>query len=150
MSTLVVFEVEGLRLALPLDQVLRVVRSVEITPLPAGPEIVRGVINLHGEVVAVIDARLRFRLPQRPLSIHDQFVIARARERILALIVDSVDGIRECPPEDGAKGDAIVPGLEYVSGVVRLGDGLVVIHDLDTFLSLAEGRDLDRALAQHG
>ena len=149
-AALLVFAIEEMRLALRLSQVQRVLRSVEITPLPAAPEIVHGVINLRGLIIAVVDVRPRFGLQKRSISIHDQLVIARAKERTLALVADSVDGVREVSPAEQVDGRDIASGLEYVAGVVRYRDGLVVIHDFDTFLSAAEERALDGALARHG
>jgi len=145
---LLVFHVGGLRLALRLSQVQRVLRSVEVTPLPAAPEIVRGVIDVQGLVIAVIDVRPRFGLPLRAISIHDQLVIARAKEKTVALIAGAVDGIRECSPDEYVDSVNIAQGLDAVAGIVRFADGLVVIHDLDTFLSAAEERELDDALAR--
>ena len=58
---IVVFALDEPRYALPLSAVERVVRAVEITPLPKAPEIVLGVINMQGQVVPAVDIRKRFR-----------------------------------------------------------------------------------------
>lgn len=59
---------DGQRYALSLAQVERVIRAVEITPLPQAPEIITGVINVRGRVIPVVDIRKRFRLPVRESS----------------------------------------------------------------------------------
>jgi purine-binding chemotaxis protein CheW len=61
--------------------------------------------------------------------------------------VDEVAGVAECAEADLVEPDAVVPGTALVRGIAKLADGLVVIHDLDAFLSLDEERTLDRALA---
>src|SRR5277367_233894 len=70
-SHLVVFDLEEQRYALRLSAVEQVVRAVEITPLPKAPEIIRGVVNVHGRVVPVYHIRARFRLPEREIDLSD-------------------------------------------------------------------------------
>lgn len=134
------------RYGLPLASVERVVRAVEVTPLPKAPEIVLGVIDVQGRVIPVIDIRRRFRLPERALALTDQFVIARTARRPLALVVDAVTDVVTCAGPDLTGTDGILPGVEYVEGVAKLADGLTLIHDLEKFLSLEEETSLDRAL----
>ncbi|TAK42465.1 MAG: purine-binding chemotaxis protein CheW [Betaproteobacteria bacterium] len=144
---LLALRLEGQRYGLPLASVERVVRSVEITPLPKAPEIVLGVINVRGRVIAVVDVRKRFRLPQRETALSDSLVIARTPARAVALLADAVTGVVECAENEAVPAPAIVPGMEYVEGVAKLGDGMVLIHDLARFLSLDEERRLDEAIA---
>ncbi len=130
--------------ALHLSAVQRTVRTVEITPLPKAPDIVLGIINVQGEVIPVVDIRKRFRLPLREMRLSDQIIIARTSRRTVALLADEAGEILERPEVVDAQ--RVVPGMEYVKGVVKLEDGMVLIHDLDTFLSLDEEAALDDAL----
>jgi purine-binding chemotaxis protein CheW len=91
--------------------------------------------------------RRRFRLPERDIALTDQLVIAHTRQRPVALVADAVDGIFEYAEPDIVGAETILPGLEYIDGVVKLGDGLILIHNLDRFLSLEEAATLDRAMA---
>lgn len=133
------------RYALRLDAVERAVRIVEITPLPQAPDIVLGVVNLHGHIVPVVDTRKRFGLPARRLTLDDHLIIARTPNRLLALLVDRVDHAIECAAADVTAAAEILPGMGYVDGVAKLADGTVLIHDLATFLSLEETTRLDAA-----
>ena len=90
---IVLFSLEELRYALYLSDVVKVERAVEITPLPKAPQVVSGVINYHGEIIPVIDIRKLFRLPQRDIHLEDQFIIARTSQRLVVLVVDSVNGV---------------------------------------------------------
>lgn len=141
------FALDDRAYALRLAAVERVARMVAVTPLPKAPEIVMGVVNVRGRIVPVFDIRRRFRLPAREISVSDQLVIARTARRPAALAADAVSGVREYPDEAVVEAERVLPGLEYVEGVVKLADGLILIHDLDKFLSLDEGESLDRALA---
>lgn len=133
------------RYALRLDAVERAVRIVEITPLPQAPDIVLGVVNLHGQIVPVVDTRKRFGLPARRLTLDDHLIIARTPNRLLALLVDRVDHAIECAAADVTAAAEILPDMGYVAGVAKLADGTVLIHDLATFLSLEETTRLDAA-----
>lgn len=143
---IIAFLLDERRYALPLAAVQRVVRAVEITPLPKAPEIVSGVINVQGQIVPVVNIRRRFRLPECALMPGDQIIIARTSNRTVAFIADTANGVIECPAERFVTAAAIVPGLEYVKGVAKLEDGMILIHDLDSFLSLEEARSLDNAM----
>ncbi len=120
---------------------------VEISPLPKAPEIVLGVIDVGGLIVPVFDVRQRFRLPARAADPHDQILLARTALGTAALIVDEVFGVVESAPGSITPPQEIVPGLEFVSGVYRQSDGMILIHDLETFLSVEETTALDEALA---
>ncbi len=136
------------RYALHLSAVERIVRVVAITPLPQAPSVVLGIINVHGRVVPVIDLRRRLQLPQRPPRLSDQLIIAHSARRPLALVADAVVGVVACPLDAVVPPGAVLPRVGYVAGIVKLPGELVLIHDLDTFLSLDEEQTLARALPQ--
>jgi len=143
---LVVFLLDGQRYALPLSCVTRIVCAVEVMPIPNAPAIVFGAINLQGSVIPVLDVRQRFQLRRREIGVADQFLIAQTLWRSVALVVDEAQGLVECDASNVVNPNLITPGLEQFQGVVKLDDGLVLIHDLDKFLSLDEARALDEAM----
>lgn len=147
---LVVFLLEEQRYAVRLGVVERVVRAVAIDPLPQAPAIVSGAVNVGGRVVPVVDLRRRFRLPARAARIEDHLVIARTSRRRLAFLVDRVAEVMELPAGALVAAAQVAPQLNYVEGVATLADGLLFVHDLDTFLSLEEAQVLDEAVAAEG
>lgn len=146
-KSLIIFSLDEQRYALRLFVVERIVRVVEFTPLPQAPEIVLGVINVRGAVMPVVNLRKRFRLPERDLNLSDHLIIAHTAKRAVALVVDAVRGVMERWEEDTTVADRILPDLAYVEGVVKLEDGLMLIHNLDTLLSLEEEKTLEQAMA---
>jgi purine-binding chemotaxis protein CheW len=145
-SQCVVFTLDERLYGVRLSAVSRVVHAVEITPLPKAPPIVIGVINLGGRIIPVVNIRRRFRLPERDLELTDQLVVARASRhdaqedggRLLAFVVDAVIGVQDLPAAETIAAETILPGLEHLEGVAKTEQGLVLIHDLGTFLSLEE------------
>jgi purine-binding chemotaxis protein CheW len=146
---LLVFKLDGLRFALHLAAVERIERAVEITPLPGIPENVVGIINLKGQIVPVFNVRKGFHLPEREVDPRDQLIFAHTSRRPVALVVDAVGEVIERGDSDVVASGEILPGLEYVEGVAKLADGIVMIHDLDRFLSLQEESALAEALKPH-
>jgi len=143
---LVVIVLDEQRYALRLAAVERIARMVEITPLPAAPSAVSGMVNVQGRILPVYDLRQRFGLPQREIALTDQFIIARTARRPVALVADAVTEVVTCAEPDLIAAENILPGVAYMEGVLKLKDGLILIHNLDKFLSLEEEQALDQAL----
>ena len=146
---IVIFSVENQRYALPLSAVDRVVRAVEVTPLPEGPDVVCGAVNVQGRIIPVINLRRRLGLDEREILISDQFIIARASKWSIALIVDSVNGVISQSGTDVIDSNEIVPGMKYIEGVVKFGDEMVMVHNLERLLSLEEERALEYAITRN-
>jgi purine-binding chemotaxis protein CheW len=145
---LVVFSLDDQRYGLPLPAADRVLPMVAVSPLPGCPDVVLGAINLHGTVIPVLDLRRRLGLPAGEYGPAARLLVARTPHRTVALPVDEVSGVADVPVEDVVPPDAVIPGIGHVSGIAALADGLLLIHDLETFLSIEEERQLAAALAQ--
>ncbi len=144
----VVFSLDGQRYALHLSDVERIIRVVEITSLPKAPDIVLGIVNVEGQIIPVVNIRKRFRLPKRELNLSDVLIIAQIPRRTVALVADDVSGVIEGSGQDITEAKEILPRMEYVKGVVKLKDGMILINDLENFLSLEEEKALDDAMAK--
>ncbi len=139
----VCFALEGQRYALPLQSVSRIVHAAEVTPLPLAPEGVAGALDVGGRILPVFNLRRRLHLPDRPMRLDDQFVIAHTPRRPVALVVDRALGLIEAQPVEDA---ALAPNPPHLRGVLSLPDGLVLIQDLEDFLSAEEDQALESAL----
>lgn len=144
---LLVFTIDEQRYALHLHAVERVISAVETTHLPKAPEIVVGVVNVQGRVIPVVNIRKRFRLPDKETDLSDQLIIANTEKWPVALLTNGVSGVIEQSEEGVIASEKILPGMEYVEGVVKLEDGLVLIHNLDKFLSLEEEEAISNRLS---
>ena len=142
----VVFALDEKRYALRLFAVEKIVHAVEITPLPKAPEIVYGIINAQGRIIPVVNIRKRFRLPEREIDINDQFIITNTSRNTVVLVADAVSGVVERSEQEMTTTDKIVTGMGHVEGVVKLKDDMILILDLDKFLSLDEEEKLKAAM----
>lgn len=144
---IVLFSLEVPRYALYLTEIERIIQAVEITPLPKAPDIVLGVINFQGKIIPVIDIRKRFNLVPRELMLEDQFLIVHTSKRELAIVVDAVAGIFELDKFQVVDTDTKFPYADYLSGIAKIGTDIVLINDIDKFISLDEEKILDNILS---
>lgn len=142
----IVFILDDQRYAVHLPAVEKVVRMVHITPLSSAPDIVLGVVSIHGRITPVINLRQRFNLPRREIALTDMLIFAHTERRAVALVADAVTGVVDCLEHNLILAEEILPGLNYLEGIIKFKDGLILIHNLDKFLSLEEEKSLDLAL----
>jgi purine-binding chemotaxis protein CheW len=142
----VVFSLDAGRYALPLHCVERIVRAVQVTSLPQAPAVVLGVIDVAGRVLPVFNLRQRFGLPERDIDPADQFLIARTAARTVVLVIDTASGVLEQPTAAMIDAGKLAPGLAHLRGVIATTDDLVLIQDLEAFLSTDEAEALDAAM----
>lgn len=145
-NQVVVFNIDDKNFALYLKVVRRILPSVEITPLPGAPKVVLGIINLEGEVIPVFNTRLRFQFKMKEMELSDRLIIVQTKKRNVALLVDDVKDVIEIIGEDLVMSGDILPGQKYIDGVIKLEDSLILIHDVDKFLSLYEEEKLNNAI----
>lgn len=145
---LVTFSVGGRRMALALGSVERVVAMVEVTPLPHAPDVVLGAVDVAGEAVPVFDVRRRLGLDGDAYGADAVLMLAHTDRRAVAVAADAIGEVREIDPAAVAPADALAPGLEHLAGVAALDDGLLLIQDLDAFLTADEERRLALAEAE--
>ena len=146
-NKIVIFTLGETRCALSLSRVEKVIRAVEISQLPKAPEIVLGIINYAGKLVPVIDVRRRFRFSPQEFSMDNRFILARTASRLVALIVDAVDEIAGLTSEEMVSTEQEIPFAEHLKGVAKIKGNLIMIYDLDQFLSFDEEQSLNSAIS---
>ncbi len=143
---IVTFTIDELMLALPLSSVKRVIHAVEITRLPRVPEIVAGIINVRGQIIPVVDIRKRIGLRRHELSPSDSFIIANTGTLDVAILADTIQDVRTLLPGQLSDAGEALPFAELLSGVAKIENGLILIYNLNRFLSLEEEKELISAM----
>ncbi len=141
MKQLVVFSIEKQQFALRLSVVKKIIRAVEIIPLPNSPEIILGTINIHGKLTPVISVRKRLGLKEKEINLNDHLIIASISEKDIALLVDNVRGVIALPEQKLALTEKIITNIKHPKGTVKLTDGTIFICNLEEFISLKEKRN---------
>lgn len=118
------FDVAGETYGLPIGAVTEIVGMPRLMPVPGVPAWIKGVTNLRGRVVPLMDVRLRFGLAERPYDDRTVVIVLDVDEASLGLIVDSVGEVSPVPPSGEAARTS-----RLVTGMGQLGDRTVVLLD---------------------
>ena len=125
--------------------VQEIIRPAPVTEVPNTPRFVEGVINLRGKVVPVIDLRKRLNIPTIEADKATRIIIIELEKRITGFVVDSVSKVITVPAGSvqGAP-DMIMSGVEseYITGVSRIDDRLIILLDFSKILTAGEQRQL--------
>ncbi len=132
----VTFRLGEEQFGVPIGAVQEIVRLPEVTPVPEAPWFVEGVINLRGRIIPVIDLGRRLRLPDRPRTRKTRILIVEMDRRQVGLIVDAASEVLRLPPNAVEPPPPMISGIgvEYITGVGKLGDHLLVLLDLGRVL----------------
>lgn len=138
-----VFAVDGARHALRVSGIEKVELAVEPTPLPDAPPDIIGAIDWRGRILPVLSMRRRLHAPDRPPATGDRLVIVSYPRRRLALLVDEIVEVRPLEPGDFAAAATISEGLGCVAGAGHDGEGIILIHDPEAFLTAGDEARLE-------
>src|SRR5579883_1418958 len=141
---LVVFRLGEDYFAMLISSVNEIIRLQKITPVPKAPPFVEGVTNLRGRVIPVIDLRKRFGVEPKPDGHMARIIVVEQGERLLGMMVDAVDEVLTVPSNTIEPVDEMVVSVDsqFLSGIVRLEDRLIIMLDQDQVLSAGEVRQL--------
>lgn len=127
-----------------IHMVQEIVRVPEITPVPEMPPFVEGVINLRGKIVSIVDLNRRLKIGESVKSRSSRILIVEVEKKVVGLLVDAVTEILRIPPESIEPAPDIVTsvGAEYIMGVGKMTDKLIILLDLKNILRPEEIRKL--------
>jgi purine-binding chemotaxis protein CheW len=135
------FRLAGREHAVPVGEVVEVVRMVAVTPLPAGVPWVVGVLNYRGQVMPVVDGRVRLGMPRRDRDLSTPMIVVAAGGQAAALVVDEALEVLRLPPEALQAPDVVGAAAAMVSAVARHGTRLIVLLDAAALCAGATERD---------
>jgi purine-binding chemotaxis protein CheW len=124
-----------------VDKVLTIERMMPITRVPKTPPFVKGVINLRGVVVPVIDLRGRFGLPESEYGESSRIIIVKVQDIEVGLIVDSANDVIDVDRDRIESPPEVVGGIKakYLQGIVKVSDDrLLVLLNLQEVLNKSE------------
>ena len=140
---------------LELLRVKEVIRVREITWLPKAPSFVKGIINLRGDVIPIIDLRDKFGLETREQTAQTRVIVVEVEGRLMGMVVDSASQVVRIPADQIDAPPPVLGGLsqEFITGVGKLEDKLMILLNVDAILTADEKvalSSLDPALTGNG
>ncbi|MBI4384343.1 MAG: chemotaxis protein CheW [Nitrospinae bacterium] len=127
------FYLDNLFFGVEVLTVQEVFRYQEMTTAPLAPPVVKGLINLRGQIITAIDLRKRLELPERPEGKLPMNVVVRTSDGVVSLLVDEIGDVLEAPAEAFERSPDTVNGVtrELIKGVYKLKDSLLLILDTE-------------------
>jgi len=142
---LVVFQLGAELYGVEISRVHEIIRLQSVTRVPRSPAFVEGVINLRGKVIPVVDLRRRFGLPTADHTRASRIVVVEIGDQVVGIIVDGVSEVLRVSSLIVEPPSPFVAGIdsEYLHGIAKLPERLVILLDLDRILAKEERRALE-------
>ncbi|MGA3057744.1 MAG: chemotaxis protein CheW [Candidatus Limnocylindrales bacterium] len=137
---IVVCELADEHYGLDIARVFEIIRNQPITPVPRAPSFVKGVINLRGRIIPVVDLRGRFGMPEAEPTKETRIVVAESSSTTVGLIVDSVSEVLLVSADavEPTPGVAAGADAQYLRGIAKLGGRLVLLLELDGLFGIED------------
>ena len=125
-------------------QVREVLRYSDIAPVPGTPAYVLGIINLRGNVVTVIDTRMRFGLPSAEITDNTRIMIIESEKQVIGILVDSVAEVVDLDTADidDTPNVGTEESAKFICGVCNRNNELLILIDLNKLLSEEEWQEV--------
>ena len=138
------FSLNGEKYGIPLPRVKEVIELTKITPIPYSPNYFKGIMNLRGQVISVVDLRLKFKMSKAEIGPQSAIIILDLSQLCLGVIVDSINCVL------AVEHSAIQPRpdvesqikSDYIIGVIRSQQDLVLLLDVERTLNAEDFRTI--------
>ncbi|MDP6685958.1 MAG: chemotaxis protein CheW [Candidatus Omnitrophota bacterium] len=145
---LVIFRLAKEEFGLDISHVREIIRLQDITPMPKSPEFIEGVINLRGQIIAVMDLVKKFGLKKADRTEKTRIIVSELKENTLGLIVDEVPEVLRISEQDIDPTPEMIESQvnsDFIKGVGKLQDRLVILLNVDKILSREEVKQVKEA-----
>lgn len=133
---------------LEIKYVTEIIGIQPITEIPELPEYVKGIINLRGKIIPVIDVRLRFKKELKEYSDRTCVIVVDINDISIGLIVDSVAEVLTIPEQDIVEPPKMDKGFNnrYIKNIGKVGNNVKLLLDCEKLLAENEWEDLSKVL----
>jgi purine-binding chemotaxis protein CheW len=146
MEHLVTFLLSDEEYGLDVRVVQEIIRLTEITHVPRSPSFIKGVINLRGRIIPVVDLKRKLELGEVTASRLSRIVVVKLRDRLIGLLVDGASQVLKIPVSsiDAAPEEILDVNVSFIRGVAKLQKRLIILLDLQKILAV----EIEHAAAQ--
>jgi purine-binding chemotaxis protein CheW len=136
------FFLDGQYFGIDVLKVQEIIRFQEMTRVPLAPSVVRGLINLRGQIVTAIDLRRRLDLPDRPAGQLPVNVVIHTDDGAVSLLVDEIGDVLQVPQSSFERPPVTLQGTarDLIRGAYKLEDKLLLILDTERTVNPTTGR----------
>ncbi len=136
MKQIISFKIADKKFGFYILEVQEIIRIKKITPLPNVPEYVKGVLNLRGNIVPIIDLRKRFNFPEKIYTMFTRIIITNMKGQLNGFIVDNIEGVINVEDNKIKSNFKDYKGIspEFFQGVVEDKNNLILILNIETLI----------------
>lgn len=142
---LVTFKLGTEEFGVDILKVQEINKMMNITKIPNAPAFIEGVINLRGKIIPIVDLRKRLGFREQPYDKSTRIIVVELEGLVLGFIVDSVSEVLRIPENTIEPPPSMVAGIEseYIEGVGKLDDRLLILLELKKVFSSPERKDIE-------
>jgi len=146
---LVIFDVNKEAFGVDIGTVREIISMQDVTNVPGVPDFVKGVINLRGKVIPVVDLRRKLGFNSAEQTKENRIVVIGVNGQDIGVIVDAVTEVMRIPVESVVPPNSVIytGDYEYLMGIAKLDKRLIILLDMDKVLSRTESISITSALA---
>jgi purine-binding chemotaxis protein CheW len=132
------FFLDGLYFGVEVLQVQELIRYQDMTRVPLAASVIRGLINLRGQIVTAVDLRCRFGMPDRAAGRDPMNVVVRTDDGAVSLLVDEIGDVVDGLEEQFERAPETLQGLatDLITGVYKLATRLLLVLDVDRAIAV--------------
>ncbi|MDD3840416.1 MAG: chemotaxis protein CheW [Clostridia bacterium] len=140
----IIFELGEETYGADISKIREIIKPVQPTKVPNNPEFIEGVIDVRGQVVPLLDLKKRFHLGEGEYGANSKIMVAGQEGDLIGYLVDDVTEIISMTEEELSPApDVTKIGKEYIQGVTKKDDRLLILLDMNKVLSVDEKEVLD-------
>ena len=128
----------------PITKVQEIISMVTPTKLPQAPDFVEGIINLRGKIIPIIDLKQRYKMGASTVNNENRSIVVEVAGQTVGIIVDEVSEVLRLSIDSIEPPPAVIGGIasDYLTGVGKLEDRLLILLDMDRILDESEKTEL--------
>lgn len=136
----------------PIADVVQIISMLGITPLPDFPDYAKGIINLRGDIIPVIDIRIRFGKPEIEYNENTCIIVTSIDQSYMGFIVDSVDEVVDIEEDDISPAPKVSKEItnKYLTGVGQVNEKVVLLLDTAKILTENEFKQVNETATESG
>lgn len=143
------FVLDGEEYGVPILSVQEIIRYESLTRLPQSPEFIEGVLNLRGQVIPVVNLRVKFDLSAKEMDRSTRIIVVEVKQRVVGMVVDQVSEVLLINEDEIAPAPPMGARLrtDFISGMGKIRDKLIILLHIEKILTTDEKNLIEEAVS---
>lgn len=134
MKYILIWMIEDQQYAIPLTIVDSILLACAVTHLPNAPPHIIGAVNVHGQILPVLNMRQLLGLPQKEIEIQDHFILVHVHQKQMVLLVDKIKNVKFYTAQELIPAQEILPNIDAVEHVLKENGQIILLYNLDKLI----------------